>query len=118
MDAQNRYEIVNVYENFWQNDDPVFKYAERLYENIVTQTFDNAENLRVEIGTLHWLLANVAPYNRGSSAGAEFVTDALWLLHGYLPQPFEKGKSPDLEALFTPKVADFLAIYPMGKKIA
>jgi hypothetical protein len=108
------YGLTHCYLNFWKKDDPVFKQVEQLYDTLVSTTYDDVDALTKDIGTFHWLLANIVPFERGSAACTEFMTDALWLHHGYLPQTFEKGKSLDLEALFSPKIEDFLAIYPKG----
>ena len=109
--------IENVYVGFWDEDDPLFSYVAIIYENIVTEDWSNKPiELKNKIAHLHWLLAHISPFSRGSAAISETLTDALWLMHGYIPQSIEKGKSLDLEAMFSEDLESFQAIYPIAIK--
>ena len=108
--------VVNTYPHFWENEDPVFSLVSGVFENLVKGNFASAEELWNEIARFHWLMAQISPFNRGSASVTEVLTDALWLFHGYIPQPIEEGKSLDLEALLEPNLEKYQAIYPIGKK--
>ena len=107
--------VANVYDTFFQTGDPVYQYVADIYGKIATSTFSSPEALGKEISKLHWHLAHISPFIRGSASIAEVITDALWLYHGYLPQPIEAGKSLDLEAMFSPSLEAYQASYPVGK---
>jgi hypothetical protein len=112
------FEIENSYIDFWDKDDPVFERLTSLYENLVNPTvpFENEEALRNKIAEFHWHLAHLSPFHRGSAAISEAITDALWLLHGYVPQPLHPGRSLDLEALLAKDLEAFQSLYPHGRK--
>ena len=107
--------IFNLHTTFFQENDPVFSHVASLYEKILTTTFESADELKNEIAAFHWLFANISPYNRGSASIAEVLTDAMWLIHGYVPMPIEQGKSLDLEALTSPNMKSYQNAYPMGR---
>ena len=108
--------IINIYNNFWEKEDPLFILVSGIFENLVTSNFVSAEELKEEIARFHWLMAHISPFKRGSASITEVLTDALWLFHGYIPQPIEAGKSLDLEAFVEPNLEKYQAIYPIGKK--
>lgn len=107
--------IYNVYNKFWDENDPVFKKAFSMFKKIV-KDFHFSKELKDEIADFHWLFANVAPFFRGSAWCGEVLTDACWLYHDYVPSQIEEGKSLDLEAL-TLNQEDFRNIYPMGRSV-
>jgi hypothetical protein len=110
-------EVINSYNDFFNPDDPLFKYTTRIFGNIILKAYESRQELRKEIAKLHWMLAHISPFSRGSASISEVITDALWLYHGYLPQPFEAGKSADLEAMLAINFTAFQQIYPLGRKI-
>lgn len=115
IDTKNETQVIyNLYTGFFQENDPVFSHMASLYEKILTTTFENANQLKNEIAAFHWLFANISPFNRGSASIAEVLTDAMWLIHGYMPQLIQQGKSLDLEALTTPDMKLFQNAYPTG----
>lgn len=104
------------YEDFWDEEDPVFNHLFECFRKIAENTFIS-EELKDKIANFHHLFATIGPFYRGTAWCGEVITDVLWLFHGYVPTLIEKGKSLDLEALVTPKVADYQEIYPMGIKV-
>lgn len=105
--------------DFWKPGSPLFTHVSSIYGNIVnTDWSENPEGLKNEIASLHWHLANIMPFDRGSASIIENITDALWLMHGFVPLPIEQGKSMDLEALMSnDRGIKFQKNYPMGQKI-
>lgn len=97
-------------------DDPVFNYTFTLFNKIIEDINLTPEELKNAIASFHWHFTNVSPYSRGSSWTGEILSDILWLMHGYVPTPIEKGKSLDLEAMGN-TLKDYQEQYPMGRKI-
>lgn len=104
---------------FWVPDHPVFKHVSNLFEEIVKM--DDAsldpQDITNKIAEFHWLMANIMPFDRGTASILEVFTDALWLLHGFIPQlKVKDGKSADLDAIFSPKI-EFQKTYPSGVRL-
>jgi hypothetical protein len=110
-------EVVNnyfkyCYDSFWQENDPLFLYAAGIYKRLAGNEVLEPDAIRVLLSELHWLLVEALPFERGTAAIAEALSDAIWMSHGYTPP---EGKCLDLEALsMTQK--DFSNVYPMGTK--
>lgn len=102
---------------FWTPNNPVFKHVSNLFEEIVKMEDHDPDpqDLKNKIAEFHWLMANIMPFDRGTASIAEVLTDALWLLHGFIPQlKAKEGKSMDLDAILSPKVEEFQKNYPSG----
>lgn len=77
------------------------------------KTPENLQKTIDKIATLHWLFSVAMPYRRGSAGIADILTKALFD-HLEIETPcWRLDNSPDLEAMATPKVKDFVAIYPL-----
>lgn len=104
---------------FWVPNHPVFKHVSNLFEEIVKMEDHDLDpqDIKNKIAEFHWLMANTMPFDRGTASIAEVLTDALWLLHGFIPPltvKQEEGKSMDLDAILSPKVEEFQKNYPSG----
>jgi uncharacterized protein YecT (DUF1311 family) len=107
-------EIWHIYNNFWDKKDPLCAYSEKLFNQIIKGEFKDEYELKNKVARFHWILANNPPFIRGTASILEVITDAMWIFHGFIPQPIEQGKSLDLEALST-DMTQFSELYPMGK---
>jgi hypothetical protein len=100
------------YDSFWQENDPLFLYAAGIYKRLAGNEVLEPDAIRVLLSELHWLLVEALPFERGTAAIAEALSDAIWMSHGYIPP---EGKCLDLEALSRTQ-KDFSKVYPMGTK--
>lgn len=86
--------ISNLCITFWEKDSPLFLHVASIYQKIISEDWSSKPNeLKNEIASFHWHLANIVPFVRGTASTLETITDAMWLFHGYIPKPTSMAKA-------------------------
>ena len=84
------------------------------FESVMQKDFpknqDGAENLVKDIAEIHWLMAQAAPFERGSAAIAEMMAKIALLHHDLEFTAWKPGIMADIEAMRTP-LEDFKSNY-------
>lgn len=69
---------------------------------------ESQETLVALLAEFHWYLAHATFFRRGSASISEYLVQALCILNGL---QIRWTKQPDLQALLTPRLKDFIHLY-------
>lgn len=91
----------------WEHTKPEYlpdllSHANFIYSKIMKEQGSDLDKTVNNIAELHWLLCQIAPFNRGNAGIADLVTKSLFEAKSIQVSPWKKDVVPDLEALTTP----------------
>ena len=93
-----------------QNIKKDLKHVTTLFEKVRKSELSK-KNLLKEMAKIHWWMSHLMPYKRGSAAITEMLIKAMFLTKSYRIA-WKPKTAPDLEALCTTKMDDFIKNYP------
>lgn len=87
--------------------------------NLAKEEFEKLQNYKKPteadvnhaVATIHWLISQEMPYDRGSESTALILTKGIYLANDMKVYPLKTGISPDFEA-FDTNLQDYIQKYP------
>jgi len=89
----------------------ILEYSGSLFNEWRDGDHSEKENLKA-IAKIHWWVSNAMIYHRGSAAGAEILVSAMMARSGIQFSGFKDEYQVDLEAMTTPNVEEYIALFP------
>lgn len=95
----------------WNPDSTNLDLAKEEYEKL--QSIDNPteDEINKSVATIHWLIAQESPFERGSDSIANVITKSIYHAYNMETPPIKEGHSFDFEAWYR-DLDDFVEIYP------
>ena len=87
------------------------KLAKKEFEKLRSIENPTDEEINRSAATIHWLIAQESPWQRGSDSIANVLTKAIYLAYGMKISPIKEGKSFDFEAFYS-DLDDYIKKYP------
>lgn len=87
-----------------------FKYAENIYNDLMKMDNPSTDTVIDSVAKMHWLLAQNAPFKRGSDSISSGLSKAILRSYGIEVSPLKEGVSVDFEA-FSMNMEDFVKNY-------
>ncbi len=81
------------------------------YEKLNTIKNPTIDDVNKTAATIHWLIAQECPYERGNDSMANLLTKAIYHKNGIKISPFKESVSADFEAFYR-DLDDYIKIYP------
>ena len=81
------------------------------YEKLKSLNNPSIDKINKSIATMHWLMAQETPYERGSNSIANILTKSIYHSYGIKTGPARYGCSFDFEAFYR-DLNEFVSIYP------
>lgn len=85
-------------------------YAESIYNDLIEMNNPSTDTVITSVAKMHWLLAQNAPFQRGSDSIASGLSKAIFRSYGIEISPLKEGVSVDFEA-FSTNMEDFVKNY-------
>ena len=87
------------------------RLAKKEFEKLRSIENPTDEEINRSAATIHWLIAQESPYERGNDSIANVLTKAIYLAYGMKISPIKEGKSFDFEAFYS-DLDDYIKKYP------
>lgn len=81
------------------------------YEKLNSIKNPTVDDVSKTAATIHWLIAQECPYERGNDSIANVITKAIYHKNGIKVSPFKESISADFEAFYR-DLDDYIKIYP------
>ena len=94
-----------------ENKNSNLKLAKKEFEKLRSIKNPTDEEINRSIATIHWLIAQESPWQRGSDSIANILTKAIYQAYNMQITPIKEGKSFDFEAFFC-SLEDYIKKYP------
>ena len=85
--------------------------AKKEFEKLRSIKNPTDEEINRSIATIHWLIAQESPWERGSDSIANILTKAIYQAYNMQITPIKEGKSFDFEAFFC-SLENYIKKYP------
>ncbi len=95
----------------WNGEKSNIKLAKKEYKKLKKMDDPSLEDINRCVATIHWLIAQETPYQRGSDSIANVLTKSIYHAYGVKMSPIKEGKSFDFEAFYR-DLDDYIRIYP------
>ena len=104
----------NVYISYgWDSENKTHNMdlVKKEYEKLRSVKNPTDEEINRSVATIHWLIAQESPFERGNDSIANLLTKAIYHAYGMEITPIKVGKSFDFEAFFT-DLDEYIEKYP------
>ncbi len=81
------------------------------YEKLNTIKSPTIDDVNKTAATIHWLIAQECPYERGNDSMANLLTKAIYHKNEIKVSPFKESVSADFEAFYR-DLDDYIKVYP------
>lgn len=107
-------DFLNVYISYgWDSGNKTHNMdlVKKEYEKLRSIKNPADEEINRSVATIHWLIAQESPFERGNDSIANVLTKSIYHAYGMEITPIKAGKSFDFEAFFT-DLDDYIEKYP------
>ncbi len=102
-------DVIKVEEG-WNPRKSNLELAKREYEKLRSIENPTEEEINKSIATIHWLIAQESPYEKGSDSIANLITKSIYHAYNMETSPIKPGHSFDFEAWYQ-DLGDFVENY-------
>jgi len=95
----------------WRPDSTNLELAKKEYNKLISIENPTEDEIHKSIATIHWLIAQESPFERGSDSIANLITKSIYHAYDMETPPIKQGFSFDFEAWYR-DLDDFVKIYP------
>lgn len=95
----------------WNGEKSNLKLVRKEYEKLKSTENPSLEQINKSVATIHWLIAQETPYDRGSDSIANVLTKAIYNAYGVKISQAKEGHGFDFEAFYR-DLDDYIKIYP------
>lgn len=95
----------------WNGEKSNLKLAKKEYKKLKNIEDPTIDDINRSVATIHWLIAQETPYQRGSDSIANVLTKSIYHSYGVQTSRIKEGKSFDFEAFYR-DLDEYIRIYP------